>query len=123
MSSLQHEVCLVDSHILDVLLKLKERNIPKGEVLRAFLEYARISPEKVIFVDDREENVKSLEEVCQERGIEFLGFHYTEVENRFFASFDGKRIRYQFDVLEKSGRWLSDQEAASRRALLFEKES
>jgi hypothetical protein len=51
----------------------------KGEALIAFLKETGLKPEKVIFIDDREEHVKSVQ-ACLEQfhpSIRFKGLHYT----------------------------------------------
>lgn len=55
----------------------------KGLALRAFLEKLEFYPEKVIFVDDREENLTSVEEALQQmqEPIEYIGIHYVGAKN------------------------------------------
>lgn len=52
---------------------------PKGEALVAFLKKTGHSPRKVIFIDDREENLTSVEASLKQYdpSIEFKGLHYT----------------------------------------------
>ncbi|MBI2810112.1 MAG: DUF2608 domain-containing protein [Candidatus Melainabacteria bacterium] len=51
----------------------------KGEALVAFLKRTGQSPKKVIFIDDREEHVKSVEAALQayNASIEYTGVHFT----------------------------------------------
>lgn len=51
----------------------------KGALLTRFFLKVDYTPQKVIFVDDREENLKSVEEALQTLypSVEFLGIHYT----------------------------------------------
>jgi hypothetical protein len=51
----------------------------KGEALVAFLKRTGQSPKKVIFIDDREEHVKSVEASLQafNSSIEYTGVHFT----------------------------------------------
>ncbi len=48
-----------------------------------FLEKAGKYPDKVIFIDDREDNLKSLENAIQqlEKPIEYQGLHFLGAQN------------------------------------------
>lgn len=50
----------------------------KGEAFLSFLKKTNFSPSKVIFIDDREDNLKSLEEAIKkhDRPMEYQGIHY-----------------------------------------------
>lgn len=87
--------------------------LPKGKVLKAFLEKIKRYPKKFIFIDDKCKNLEFVEECCREMGIEFIGLHYTAVQN-FPKTLNEKRAKFQFSVLEKEHKWLSDQEADLR---------
>ena len=52
--------------------------VSKGEAFLSFLEKTNYHPNKIIFIDDREENLKSMEAALQklDRSIEFQGLHY-----------------------------------------------
>lgn len=52
--------------------------VSKGEALLSFIEKTQLMPEKILFVDDLEENLKSLEEAIKTLGkpIEYHGLHY-----------------------------------------------
>lgn len=68
-----HDLC-----ILDGVLFVNGTAVSKGDAFLSFLEKSGFSPSKVIFVDDREDNLKSLEAAIQklDRSIEYQGFHY-----------------------------------------------
>jgi hypothetical protein len=89
-------------------------NLPKGEVLKAFLQYAALSPNKIIFIDDKKKNLESVEAFSKAAGIPFMGFHYTAVAERPKTSLNEKRAQLQFEVLEEEHIWLSDEEADKR---------
>lgn len=59
------------------------RTVSKGEALIAFLKIAKHMPEKVIFVDDREENLKKVEAALKEFNPEivYTGLHYTAAKD------------------------------------------
>jgi len=50
----------------------------KGEILTAFIKKAGSYPRKIIFIDDREENLHSVEKALYQfdPSIEYLGVHY-----------------------------------------------
>ena len=85
--------------------------LPKGSVLKAFLNYVKIKPKKIIFIDDKLSNVESIQSYCLEQKIEFSGFHYTAVKDKLQKPLNEKRAQFQFKILEKDHKWLSDQEA------------
>jgi len=66
------------STYLDGVLFVNGTTVSKGDAFLSFLEKSSFSPNKVIFVDDREDNLKSLEVAIQklDRSIEYQGFHY-----------------------------------------------
>ncbi len=61
---------------VDGMMFVNGKDVSKGDALIAFLEKANLRPSKIIFVDDREENVKSVEACAQKLGINFRGVHY-----------------------------------------------
>ena len=52
--------------------------VSKGEAFLSFLKKTKLSPNKIIFIDDREENLKSLESAIQklDNSIEYQGIHF-----------------------------------------------
>lgn len=66
------------STYLDGVLFVNGTVVPKGDALISFLKKTGQYPDKIIFVDDREENLKSVEASLQnlKRPIEFIGVHY-----------------------------------------------
>ena len=64
---------------LDGMLFSNGTAISKGEAFLAYLKKIDFYPDKIIFVDDREENLKSMESSLQtlDIPIEFVGLHFT----------------------------------------------
>lgn len=83
----------------------------KGNLLRIFLDKVNWHPKKNIFVDDKAKNLDSVQAYCNSAGIQFVGFHYTAVADRKVLPLNEQRAKFQFKVLEKEKRWLSDQDA------------
>ena len=74
--------------------------------------YAKLTPRRIIFLDDLSANLLSVQDLCQKLGIEFLGIHYTAVQNsspKRLLNMDIATL--QFDILEKEKKWISDSEA------------
>ena len=88
--------------------------LTKGETLKAFLQYADFSPEKIIFIDNNRKYLESVETFAKEAGIPFIGFEYTAIAARPKTPLDEKRARLQFEILGKEHKWLNDQEANLR---------
>ncbi len=87
-------------------------SIPKGEVLNAYLQYAHIKPKKIIFIDDRMGNLKSVQECCQKNDIEFLGYEYTAIQEQAKQlQLNTKRAFLQYELLVLKKIWLTDSEA------------
>lgn len=87
-------------------------DLPKGVVLKAFLDYAGFYPKKIIFIDDKEKHLKSVEDYAQSIGLEFLGFEYRGAFVRPQNPLNKQRAELQFRTLEKTHVWPSDEEAA-----------
>ncbi len=85
--------------------------IEKGKVLAEAFKFLPRKPSKVIFIDDRMDNLESVEKLCEEQGIIFQGFQYTAAQSKF-RYIDEKLIEIQVDTLMKEGRWITSEEAA-----------
>lgn len=82
----------------------------KGPVLIAFLAHIKWQPKKIFFLDNRLDYLQSVEQSLKGTGIEFIGFHYTAVENEA-CIVDEELAQFQLMHLAKTGIWLSDEEA------------
>lgn len=89
-------------------------NTPKGDTLKAFLNYTEQKPKKIIFIDDKKKYLESVEAFAQGVGIEFLGIEYTAVKESKIEPLNKERANLQFEILEKEHKWLSDEEADAR---------
>lgn len=85
--------------------------LPKGEVLKAFFSYFQFKPTKIIFVDDKRRHVESVEKAAKDLHVQFKGIEYSAVYDVEKKPLDMKRIQFQFDTLEKTGRWMGDGKA------------
>jgi hypothetical protein len=92
--------------------------LPKVTPLESFLGYLKkeieFIPDKIVFVDDDENNVKQLQEYCLQKAISFTGIHYMKAKNLPSPSGDLKLYTKQYEILLKERRWPSEIEAAER---------
>lgn len=83
----------------------------KGESLLAFFKYSGFYPKKVIFIDNKLKNLKSVSSVLEKEGIEFVGFEYTKTRNRKdLPIITKKHAKLQLSILKKEHKLLSDDE-------------
>ncbi len=79
----------------------------KGRALRKFLALVGYEPKRVLFINDKYQNLKEVADVCYEEGIEFLGLRY--------GYLDQKIAQFNADIAEiqglNFGYILSDEEA------------
>lgn len=85
--------------------------VSKGQVLKAFLQYAGIVPKKIIFVDDKRKQLESVEEIAKSHDITFIGIEYTAASDIASSNLNEKRADLQYEILEKEKKWISDYEA------------
>lgn len=66
------------SNYLNGILFVNGTVVSKGDAFLSFIEKTNLSPEKIIFIDDREDNLKSVEAAIQKlnQPIEYHGLHY-----------------------------------------------
>jgi hypothetical protein len=77
----------------------------KGPVLKEVIQRMTKPPSKIVFVDDRKEQVESVKNACCELGIPNVCFHYTAFEKA--PLLDEMVANYQLQMLVKEHRWIS----------------
>lgn len=82
----------------------------KGDSLLAFFKYANINPKKVIFIDDKRKNLKSVLNSLKKNNIEFVGIEYTAARDKHLNFVSLKHAKSQMSILEKDHKLLSDKE-------------
>lgn len=85
--------------------------VPKGQVLEAFLNYIKLHPTKILFIDDKRKNLESVASFAHKSNLSFLGIEYTFAKYSNTKPFNKKLAKFQFEILEKENKWLSDQQA------------
>ena len=88
----------------------------KGIALDAFLQRIKWTPSKVFFVDDKIDYLKSVQSTVAERGLPFLGFHYTASFNDL-STLDESVVEQQFRHLIEYEEWLSEEEIQKLKPL------
>lgn len=83
---------------------------PKGPYLKEFLSHMNIHPKKIIFVDDSENQMKSVEEAVEGLGIHFIGFRYGALDH-YHRSFNPLIANIQLEAFLNENKILSDEEA------------
>ncbi|MBU4269532.1 DUF2608 domain-containing protein [Candidatus Dependentiae bacterium] len=82
----------------------------KGTTLGAFLDYYNLNPDKIIFFDDRTDQLNSVFNECKKRNIDFCGFQVLAAyKNR--PTWNTNRALLQLDFIIKNSSWLSDEMA------------
>jgi hypothetical protein len=82
----------------------------KGEFLAKLIAGSARKPQRVIFIDDKDYNVESVEKFMQTTGIEFTAYRYGGVDHEVEA-FDAEVADLQFYWFLKTGVIYSDDEA------------
>lgn len=74
------------------------KHIPKGDLLQILFQELNYTPSLILFVDDKLEQVKSVEEALKEAGIPFIGFWYRRAE-KDRAGFNPMATNIQLEFL------------------------
>lgn len=82
----------------------------KGGVLEYMLQKSNYSPKSIIFIDDIEENLLSLQETCSKLKINYQGFEFMGSAIVPEPDLDEQLEKIRFEVLEKELKWLTDEE-------------
>lgn len=69
------------STYLDGILFVNGTTCSKGEALLAFLHQMQVHPKKIIFVDDREENLRSVEAALRGKEIDYQALHFVGAQD------------------------------------------
>lgn len=86
------------------------QGVPKGITLYDFFDGMDFWPKRVVFFDDKRKNLESVEKMCLEHGIEFVGFWYKVMEEEV-KGFDPLISDVQLYIQRTLGPVLSDDEA------------
>lgn len=82
----------------------------KGPVLQEVLSH--YSPKRIVFIDDRLDQVTSVHEICEALGIPAVVFHYTPTTPK--TPFNDVVADHQFRTLLTEQHWLTDEECLAQ---------
>jgi hypothetical protein len=80
--------------------------LDKGIVLKDILQKSNYYPKKIIFIDDKIQNLYSVQNVCNMLKIPFQGFHYTAIKYLPTPNVNQKLEKLRFKILENEYRWV-----------------
>ena len=83
----------------------------KGQALIEFMKEAGLNPERILFIDDKAHNVEAVERALEKTPLEHISFRYGAADPRV-AAFNPVIAEIQWREYLKTGRFLSDEEAA-----------
>ena len=77
----------------------------KAKVLENVFKQYNFHPTKIIFIDDKLQNLHALEELSQKLHIDFIGFEFTGAQNLLDYSIDEKKEESCFHTLQEQHVW------------------
>ncbi len=86
----------------------------KGAALEYVLNTEDFHPKKIIFIDDRLENLQSIQSFAQRAKIDFIGIHYTKIAELPPPNVNHDFETLRFKILENEQKWLSYRELSNR---------
>lgn len=113
-TQLPQELYNIEQHFADYFhagIIYTTNTLDKGDLLTQIFEKMKYKPQKIVFVDDKEESLRDVEEDMTRLGIEFVGFSYSRTAKEH-ESFDPMIAHIQLEALLDESKILSDQEAA-----------
>lgn len=84
--------------------------IDKAKVLKSVFTRMSYFPRKIIFIDDKLDNLQSVQNFSINSQIIFQGFHYLGANNIPERLLDLEVEKRRFSILERSHQWLNDNE-------------
>jgi len=82
----------------------------KGIVLEYILQKTGYFPQSIIFIDDIEENLLSLQKICSKLKVTYQGFEFMGSTIVPEPNLDEQLEKIRFEILEKELKWLTDEE-------------
>ncbi|HJD55961.1 MAG TPA: DUF2608 domain-containing protein [Rickettsia endosymbiont of Pyrocoelia pectoralis] len=81
----------------------------KGDVLEYVLHKTNYFPKSIIFIDDIEENLLSLQQTCSKLKINYQGFEFMGSAIVPEPDLDEQLEKIRFEILERELKWLTDE--------------
>jgi hypothetical protein len=82
----------------------------KGDALVEYIRASKIQPTRILFVDDKVNNVESVEKALNETEFEHASFRYGAADERV-AAFNPLILQTEWREFLRTGRFISDEEA------------
>ena len=82
----------------------------KGSSLVNFINASKLDPKKIVFIDDKPNNVKSVDAALNEAGIENIEFRYGAADERV-RNFDSKIASFEYHYFLLHKVFISDEKA------------
>jgi hypothetical protein len=79
----------------------------KGETLSEFLKHTKLQPKEIVFIDDRLDYIKDVQQTATDLGYDFKGIHYRATETLPGES-NPNIIKIQQHYLLNHQKWLED---------------
>jgi len=67
-------------------------------VLEQILNRIEFKPKEIIFIDDRIDNIISVQSMCEKLGINYTGFEYSAVKDTRMTEFNEQRAKFSLRV-------------------------
>jgi|GEM_PF-514281 len=80
----------------------------KGPVLEAFVSHINPAPKAIVMVDDKPQQLASIQKACEKMGIAFKGYLFKGYKQ---TPWNEPLAQFQADYLVKHKKWLSDDKA------------
>jgi hypothetical protein len=83
----------------------------KGDTLKAFLsQFPDYKFKKIIFIDDKNDNIMSVKEAVFEYKAQFVGIEYTYAKTKVLTPLEIEKVKKQFKILIDEEHWVPDEE-------------
>lgn len=102
-----------DPHLMDAFLKngvIFSGDKPKGELLLEIINNSKVRPTKIVFIDDKQYNVDSIEKSLAGSGIVLESYRYGAADP-IVAAYDPKVADVEYSFFKEFNHLLTDQEA------------
>jgi hypothetical protein len=95
---------------------LFSNNLDKGFIMELFMAETNLSPTVVVLIDDRYENLESMQKLFLKKKnslTKFIGIQYSRSFELGDSTLNPNIVSLQMDLMEKTGQFMSDAEAES----------
>lgn len=94
---------------------------PKGPFLVQVLKSVQFTPDKVVVVDDKKQQVDSVMQALEKEGIPVVGFHYTKISGKK-SPYNQKGARLQMKLVRQEGIYYSEEQILEKLKMMQEEQ-